>query len=539
MNREIDIARYIIEKTNYNLFLTGKAGTGKTTFIRDVTAHTSKKFIVLAPTGIAAVNVGAMTIHSFFQFGFGPYVKGISEPVPSFHLRKQKLELIRNLELIIIDEISMVRADLLDHIDEELKRIRRNRKPFGGVQMVFTGDLQQLPPIAGNNESVILSSHYKSLYFFDSDILSTTPYYCIELKKVYRQADSEFVELLNHARDGRLTESDIRQLNSRFIPGFVPNNSGNYIRLVTHNYQADHINEQELESIQSKEYTFNADISKDFPKDSFPTSSSLVLKKNAQVMFIKNDPDKEFVNGTLGLVTSINENSIYVYIPTTGKSVEVKPMAWENIRYRLNEETGVIETEVKGTFKQYPLKPAWAITIHKSQGLTFDRAIIDIHAAFSPGQAYVALSRCRTLEGIVFTSMISPSIFITDNIVREYINRISLDIEVIAFTIGYTYFDYDRTVATPAKAIPTTKKSYQPASLKKEQGVAHALRKWRLEKANEIGKPAYCVFDNKTLEGLSEACPSTINELLLVKGIGQVKAKAYGEDILRVIASSL
>lgn len=424
-NFELDVARFIVEKTDMSLFLTGKAGTGKTTFLREVVRYTKKKCIVLAPTGIAAVNAGAMTIHSFFQFGLGPFVQGVIEPKSDFRINKSKLELIRHLQLLIIDEVSMVRADLMDHIDVELRRIRRNSKPFGGVQLLMIGDLQQLPPIAHGGEDELLRQYYKTLYFFSSSALKSMKYSCIELKNVYRQTDMHFIDILNHARNCTLTSQDISDLNARYIPGFSPKPEDGYIRLMTHNRQVDYVNETELEKLDSKPYTFVAAVTGTFPEESYPTADSLTLKKGAQVMFIKNDPERRFINGTLGEVKSIDKNSIAVRLAESGTVIDVEPMEWQNIRYQFDEESKEISSKQIGRFKQYPLKAAWAITVHKSQGLTFDKAIIDVHAAFSPGQAYVALSRCRTLDGLVLSSPVSASVFMRDNAVDAYMNYIS------------------------------------------------------------------------------------------------------------------
>lgn len=443
-NFELDVARFIVEKTDMSLFLTGKAGTGKTTFLREVVRYTKKKCIVLAPTGIAAVNAGAMTIHSFFQFGLGPFVQGVIEPKSDFRINKSKLELIRHLQLLIIDEVSMVRADLMDHIDVELRRIRRNSKPFGGVQLLMIGDLQQLPPIAHGGEDELLRQYYKTLYFFSSSALKSMKYGCIELKNVYRQTDRHFIDILNHARDCTLTSQDISDLNARYVPGFSPKPEDGYIRLMTHNRQVDYVNETELEKLDSKPYTFVAAVSGTFPEESYPTADSLTLKKGAQVMFIKNDPERRFINGTLGEVKSIDKNSIAVRLAESGTIIDVEPMEWQNIRYQFDEESKEIASKQIGRFKQYPLKAAWAITVHKSQGLTFDKAIIDVHAAFSPGQAYVALSRCRTLDGLVLSSPVSASVFMRDNAVDAYMNYISRPVEELAFSSCYEYFEYEK-----------------------------------------------------------------------------------------------
>ena len=467
-NFELDVARFIVEKTDMSLFLTGKAGTGKTTFLREVVRYTKKKCIVLAPTGIAAVNAGAMTIHSFFQFGLGPFVQGVIEPKSDFRINKSKLELIRHLQLLIIDEVSMVRADLMDHIDVELRRIRRNSKPFGGVQLLMIGDLQQLPPIAHGGEDELLRQYYKTLYFFSSAALKSMKYSCIELKNVYRQTDRHFIDILNHARNCTLTSQDISDLNARYIPSFSPKPEDGYIRLMTHNRQVDNVNETELEKLDSEPYTFVAAVTGTFPEESYPTADSLTLKKGAQVMFIKNDPERRFINGTLGEVKSIDKNSIAVRLAESGMIIDVEPMEWQNIRYQFDEESKEISSKQIGRFKQYPLKAAWAITVHKSQGLTFDKAIIDVHAAFSPGQAYVALSRCRTLDGLVLSSPVSASVFMRDNAVDAYMNYISRPVEELAFSSCYEYFEYEKKLE-PEEVAPMKKVKVNKEKPKKEK----------------------------------------------------------------------
>lgn len=470
-NFELDVARFIVEKTDMSLFLTGKAGTGKTTFLREVVRYTKKKCIVLAPTGIAAVNAGAMTIHSFFQFGLGPFVQGVIEPKSDFRINKSKLELIRHLQLLIIDEVSMVRADLMDHIDVELRRIRRNSKPFGGVQLLMIGDLQQLPPIAHGGEDELLRQYYKTLYFFSSAALKSMKYSCIELKNVYRQTDRHFIDILNHARDCTLTSQDISDLNARYIPGFSPKPEDGYIRLMTHNRQVDYVNETEMEKLDSKPYTFVAAVTGTFPEESYPTANSLTLKKSAQVMFIKNDPERRFINGTLGEVKSIDKDSIAVRLAESGTIIDVEPMEWQNIRYQFDEECKEISSKQIGRFKQYPLKAAWGITVHKSQGLTFDKAIIDVHAAFSPGQAYVALSRCRTLDGLVLSSPVSASVFMRDNAVDAYMNYISRPVEELAFSSCYEYFEYEKKpeqeAVAPVKKVKVNQE--KPKKVNKEE----------------------------------------------------------------------
>lgn len=555
-NFELNVARFIVEKTDMSLFLTGKAGTGKTTFLRDVVRHTKKKCIVLAPTGIAAVNAGAMTIHSFFQFGLGLFVKDVIEPKSDFRIQKSKLELIRNLQLLIIDEVSMVRADLMDHIDVELRRIRRNSKPFGGVQLLMIGDLQQLPPIAHGGEDDLLRQYYKTLYFFSSAALKSMKYSCIELKTVYRQTDGHFINILNHARECTLTNQDISDLNTRYIPDFSPKPEDGYIRLMTHNRQVDYINATEMAKLDSHPFTFEAAVTGTFPEESYPTANSLTLKKGAQVMFIKNDPERRFINGTLGEVRSIDKNCIAVRLAESGKTIEVEPMEWQNIRYQFDDETKEISSKQIGRFKQYPLKAAWAITVHKSQGLTFDKAIIDVHAAFSPGQAYVALSRCRTLEGLVLSSPVSASVFMKDKAVDAYMNYIYCPVQELAFSSCYEYFEYEKKPESEAvgseekvnakkinaERINTEKSDAEkPAVHAKipDTALARELRSWRYERANEIDKPAFVVFSNAALAGIAHLRPTTLTELLKVPGVGPAKVNAYGEEIIGIVRSHL
>ena len=532
-NRELDIARFIVEKTDSNIFLTGKAGTGKTTFLKDVKKYTKKNHIVLAPTGVAAVNAGAMTIHSFFQFGFGPYVKGISEPEGNYMMRREKRELIKSLELIIIDEISMVRADVLDHINDELQRIRRNSEPFGGVQLLMIGDLQQLPPITPDNELEILKPHYDSMYFFDSKSLRNSDYYCIELKSVYRQTDQRFIDILNRVRTGDVTHSDLDELNSHHVADFRPAQGDNYIQLVTHNRMADAINQREMAALSADTFMFDAKVTGTFPEDAFPTSRQLEIKKGAQVMFVKNDPDKRFINGMLGEVEEVSDDSIRVRLSGMDNIVKVEPTAWENIRYHMNEETHKIESTKIGSFMQYPIKPAWAITIHKSQGLTFDKAVIDAHEAFSPGQAYVALSRCRSLDGMVLSEKLTQRAIITDSIVDEYMNGAVQDIDALARNINFEPFDYDRTTKET-----TVAKNANGHVTVVNTNVFDALKEWRTQVASVAGVPAYVVMYDRTLAELANALPERTSELDSIHGLGPVKIEKYGQALLDVIHSS-
>ena len=428
LSTQTSLALRILRDTGANLFLTGKAGTGKTTFLRQLKERCPKRMIVVAPTGVAAMNAGGVTIHSFFQLPFGPYLPGRQAEGDArkfYKFSKEKTQIIRSLDLLVIDEISMVRADLLDAVSDVLKRHRRSPKPFGGVQLLLIGDLQQLAPVVKDEEWGLLQSQYASPFFFDSRDLASIPYWQIELTTVYRQSDSAFVDLLNHVRENRLDAETLRLLNSRYIPNFQPADADGYITLTTHNYMAQQINNRHLDKLPTRAFTFDAEIQGDFPAYNFPTEEHLVLKQGAQVMFVKNDSsgERRYYNGKIGHVASITSDRLTV-IDSDGTEILVERETWTNTKYTLNTETQAIEESTAGTFCQYPLKLAWAITIHKSQGLTFDRAIIDAAAAFSHGQVYVALSRCRTLEGMVLTSPLSAQTLIRDTRVEQFTDSI-------------------------------------------------------------------------------------------------------------------
>jgi ATP-dependent exoDNAse (exonuclease V), alpha subunit - helicase superfamily I member len=384
-NKELELAWEYVQKTKVNIFLTGRAGTGKTTFLKRLIKESPKNHIVVAPTGVAALNASGVTIHSFFQLPFGvtlpEYVRKEGDSgVERFRFNRAKISIIRSLELIIIDEISMVRADMLDAIDAVLKRIRHSTKPFGGVQMLMIGDVQQLAPVAKEDEWNILKEHYNSTFFFESKALKESGYVYIELKRIYRQTEGEFINLLEKVRTNSLNSNDLSQINKRYLENFSPNKEEGYITLCTHNNSAQQINEVKMQEINAPTYTFTAEVSGDFPEYMFPTNKFLSLKKGAQVMFTKNDisPDKKFVNGTIGIITNISKESIEVEpLDNQGETIFVEQQEWENQTYDINPETKEITSKIIGMFKQYPLKLAWAITIHKSQGLTFDKAIID------------------------------------------------------------------------------------------------------------------------------------------------------------------
>ena len=421
-NKELKIAWEFVEKTGKSVFLTGKAGTGKTTFLKKVVEESRKRVVVVAPTGIAAINAGGVTIHSFFQLPLHPFIPG-AKIESKFAFSKEKRSILKTIDLLVIDEISMVRSDLLDAVDSVLRRFRNKGKPFGGVQLLMIGDLQQLAPVVTDEDLQLLSPYYPTPYFFDSRALGMTDYVTIELKEVYRQQDETFISILNSIRCGRPGADVIKALNSRYIPGFNPAEDDGYIRLTTHNQIANGYNEKKLSEIDGSCHFFDAVIDGNFPEYSYPTEARLELKAGAQVMFIKNDPssEKRYFNGKIGVVTDFYEEYILVQCPGEDEAIAVEPLEWENCRYVINEQTQEMESEVQGVFRQYPLRLAWAITIHKSQGLTFDKAVIDASASFASGQVYVALSRCRTLEGLVLAAPLRRDAVITDLRVEDYI----------------------------------------------------------------------------------------------------------------------
>jgi len=417
-NSELRTAWDFVENTGRSIFLTGKAGTGKTTFLKTVVERSRKRSVVVAPTGVAAINAGGVTIHSFFQLPFSPYVPG-SHIKDKFDFSKQKRKIIASLDLLIIDEISMVRADLLDAIDAVLRRYRDHQQPFGGVQMLMIGDLAQLTPVVTPEDERLLKPYYDTPYFFGSRALSQTDYVTIQLTRVYRQQDDRFLNILNDIRTSHVTQADLDALNSRVQATPSPD----AIRLTTHNQLANFYNETALQQLTGKPFWYKAEINGTFPEYNYPTAEMLILKVGAQVMFVKNDPTGKhrYYNGRIGHVTYADQQKVLVVCPGDEKPIEVEPLEWENTRYTLNPTTREIETDVQGTFRQLPLRLAWAITIHKSQGLTFDHAIIDANQSFAPGQVYVALSRCRSLEGLSLASPLDARAIITDQRVDNYI----------------------------------------------------------------------------------------------------------------------
>jgi hypothetical protein len=419
------LAAKFINLTSRHIFLTGKAGTGKTTFLRNLISLTHKKAVIVAPTSIAAINAAGVTIHSLFQLPFGTFLPRVApnenlEVYQHYHTPKSiirhlnmnatKRRILLDLELLIIDEVSMLRADLLDAIDMILRYIRKNNSAsFGGVQVLFIGDLHQLPPVVKNEEWNLLSKFYKSAFFFDALVLEKSPPVYIELEKIYRQADETFIHLLNNLRNNQVTEADVALLKTYYRENYQPSLTDNYITLTTHNNKADALNKNSLNELSSKSFFYNATIEKDFSESAFPAEKRLELKVGAQVMFIKNDPtgEQRFFNGKIAIITKLTNDLIEVQVDGVVKNLIIEKYTWKNIRYKPNKTTNEIEEEIAGTFTQFPLKLAWAITVHKSQGLTFDKAIIDIGSAFAPGQIYVALSRLRSLDGLILTSLIS------------------------------------------------------------------------------------------------------------------------------------
>ncbi len=421
-NKELDLAYRFLAETSRHVFLTGKAGTGKTTFLKKIVAELPKQMAVVAPTGVAAINAGGMTIHSLFQLPPELLLPGWEKRnrVNKFRFSKAKKEIIRYLDLLVIDEISMVRADVLDAIDEIMKRYRRDDRPFGGAQVLMIGDLQQLSPVTRENERDWLNQFYETPYFFSSSVFSRMQPVVIELKEVFRQENAEFIGILNQIREGKISDEALKKLNERYLPDFEPEEGEGFIRLTTHNRKADAINLKKLNDLQGKAICYKAKIEGRFPSNAFPTDEELCLKPQAQVMFVRNDSSgaNRYYNGKIGRVVNLTEE--YVEVDTGDETVEVTPEQWEYATYETDPETLEIKRKVEGVFRQLPLRLAWAITVHKSQGLTFDKAVIDLQSAFAHGQAYVALSRCRTLEGLVLKAPVTEGQLIYDMRVNQF-----------------------------------------------------------------------------------------------------------------------
>ena len=425
-----------INQTQRSVFLTGKAGTGKTTLLREIIETTHKNTVVVAPTGIAALNAGGVTIHSMFQLPFGGFIPDNSAPDFSesakfetratlrrhFKMSALKKSVIRNMELLIIDEVSMLRADLLDAMDFMMQTVRKKNNPFGGVQVLFIGDLLQLPPVIRDDEWRILKNYYQGKFFFHSHVVQQNPPLYIELDKIFRQTDDAFISVLNNLRNNQISNEDIAALNQYVQPDFDLKANKGYITLTTHNTKADLMNTDALDSLEGKEWLYSPEIIGDFPDKIFPVEAQLRLKEGAQIMFVKNDLsfDKKYFNGKMGIIKSLSAKEILVHFPEENKTIEVEKYEWQNIRYKVNNTTKEIEEEVLGTFVHYPIKLAWAITVHKSQGLTFDKAALDVSQVFLPGQAYVALSRLRSLQGLILLSPLQMNGISNDQDVMDY-----------------------------------------------------------------------------------------------------------------------
>jgi hypothetical protein len=445
-NPDFQLAARFVNQTGKSVFLTGKAGTGKTTFLQFIRDNTFKKLAVVAPTGVAAINAGGTTMHSFFQLPFGPFIptpqygwnadrSGTTDPNSLFtniRFTANKRELLQELELLIIDEISMVRADMLDAVDNILRHFRQQSLlPFGGVQVLYIGDLFQLPPVVSQGEWQLLKEYYSSPFFFDAKVIREQPPIYLELKKIYRQQETAFIDILNNVRNNRATPYDLEKLHDHYEPDFMPPKNSNYITLTSHNARAEHINQAELGRLKGQVRAFEASVTGEFNDKAYPAEKILQLKEGAQIMLIKNDKGetRRYFNGKIGIIKKLGEK-ITIEFPDEPDELVLEKEIWKNIRYQYNKDTDKIEEEELGTFSQYPIRLAWAITIHKSQGLTFDKAVIDAGQSFAPGQVYVALSRLRSIEGLVLQSRIMPSSISTDPRVIDYTDSRMSDQEV-------------------------------------------------------------------------------------------------------------
>jgi hypothetical protein len=497
-----------INQTCRSVFLTGKAGTGKTTLLKKIITSTHKNTVVVAPTGIAALNAGGVTIHSFFQLPFGGFLPIAGQPpytgershfqtqdtlFKGMRLTGRKLSMMQNLELLIIDEVSMLRADMLDAIDYKLRKIRRNNQPFGGVQVLFIGDLLQLPPVVKGYEQAELGKYYKSLFFFDSEVLRNNPPLYIELDKIYRQVDGGFIRILNNLRNNQVKDEDVAVLNTKVQPEFDSTQHDGYITLTTHNNKADRMNDHALAALTTTPYLFKAKVNGDFPENIYPLNDELTLKVGAQVMFIKNDlsPEKRYYNGKIGRVISLDQDEVEVLFPDENTTISVEQYEWENIRYTLDEQTREIKEKVIGTFVQFPLKLAWAITVHKSQGLTFEKAVLDINDVFAPGQAYVALSRLTGLDGLVLEKPIALKRLSSSEEVLDYgKNKIRKD--ELEGILDHSTLDYLRSALKKAfnwddlaSKWFSKEAAHKTAGPKSEMGVN---REWFLNQSNKLSE---------------------------------------------------
>jgi len=573
-NPELNLARAFVEDTGRHIFLTGKAGTGKTTFLRNLKNTSRKRMVVVAPTGVAAINAGGVTIHSFFQLPFSPFVPLQylpDEEVPkappdqqaqNFKIGREKLAIIKTLDLLVIDEISMVRADLLDAIDAVLRRHRNRNESFGGVQLLMIGDLQQLPPVVKESDWELLGRFYHSPFFFASLALRNTDYVTIGLKQVYRQHDPAFIELLNKVRDNALDEVTWNLLKTRLIPSFQPEEKEGYITLTTHNAQAQSINDQKLAKLPGREYKFVASIEGEFQEFCFPTQPELILKKNAQVMFVKNDVshEKRYYNGKLGSITGFDEDRVLVSCAGDDEAIEVEPAEWQNMKYTLNEETHEINERITGTFTQIPLKLAWAITIHKSQGLTFDKVIIDARAAFAHGQVYVALSRCRSLEGVVLSTPLLDQGFTNDSTVQQFTRQserrtpgmddLAASVRAYQFHLLKELIDFDavdRSFGYLLKNVHDNRYSFPDDPEPLIRAVTGQFRKEISEVAVKFHSQIQTLFDantnlgenTKLQERISKACVYFTEKLqFILKAVVSIGVETDNKAVSKLMAQS-
>ncbi|MFW6020211.1 MAG: helix-turn-helix domain-containing protein, partial [Bacteroidales bacterium] len=504
------IASSYINSTNCHIFLTGKAGTGKTTFLKNIVETTHKSCIVAAPTGVAAINAGGVTLHSLFQLPFGTYIPEdgglfagevnslVNTPkslIKQLKINATKRQMLREMELLIIDEVSMLRADIMDAIDLVLRTIRRNRNvPFGGVQLLLIGDMLQLPPVVKNNEWQYMSNFYESAYFFDSIALQQAKPVYIELEKIYRQSDYKFISLLSHLRDNQLTREDTEILNQHYYRELNNKQKKGAVFLTTHNKQADSINKQHLNELKGKAYHFHAEIKGDFPEYYYPLEETLTLKKGAQVMFIKNDysGEQRYYNGKIGFVSEIDNEDVTVSFDDGADPVEVESYTWENKRFAMNKETGEIEEKIIGEFTHFPLKLAWAITVHKSQGLTFDKAIIDVSKAFAPGQIYVALSRLRSLNGLILTNPMPEGGISPDSRLSKFAKN-KQEEEKLKENLKYESFRYTQSFLLSAYSLQELNYQLQEhiKSYNKEENLSEKQKhkKWAVELRQKIDEP--------------------------------------------------
>jgi PIF1-like helicase/Helix-turn-helix domain/Helicase len=522
-NYIFQMAAQFVNQTNRHIFLTGNAGTGKTTFLKYIQENGFKKTVVVAPTGVAAINAGGVTMHSFFQLPFGPYLpsrsggwngSSTSEQALLKNIRfsSSKRELLRELELLIIDEISMVRADMLDAVDAILRHFRHEPLvPFGGVQVLYIGDLFQLPPVVNREEwENALSQHYKSPFFFDSMVIHEQPPLLIELKKIYRQNETEFINILNHIRDNQTTKDDLIKLHEHFKPGFNVKDDEHYIILTTHNKKANEINEEKLRKLPGRALEFKGELTGDFNEKALPAEMFLQLKIGAQIMFIKNDKGefRRYYNGKIATISKMDHDKIFVRFPNEKNEMGIEKEVWKNIRYNYSADKGVIEEETLGTFTQYPIRLAWAITIHKSQGLTFDKAIIDAGESFAPGQVYVALSRLTSLNGLILHSRIEPQ-------------SISTDQRVVAFSKS------DITEEVLHQQLKEQQKVFIGKSL---------VQSFDLEKIVENFRQHYDGYDERSIPA-KDAAITWAGNLLTLIGVQQEIARKFINQLERLLAA--